>query len=73
MSHFYGTLEGNRGKATRAGTKHSGMITYCASWNGAICCRAYVNARGADCVIVGKVPWQGKGVEEILYDGPIGK
>ena len=36
MSHFYGTLQGNRGEATRCGTKNSGLVTYAASWSGAI-------------------------------------
>jgi len=52
MSHFYGTLQGNRGEATRCGTKKSGIETYAASWKGAIRCHTYINAKGQDCVIV---------------------
>ena len=36
MSQYYGTLQGNRGEATRCGTKGSGMETYTAGWGGAI-------------------------------------
>ena len=60
MSHFYGTLEGNRGKATRCGTKSSGMVTYTAGWKGAI--RIGVFERdGVDRFQVCLVPWQGSG------------
>ena len=36
MSHYYGSLEGSRGKATRCGTKRSGLITHSAAWSGAV-------------------------------------
>lgn len=72
MSHFYGKIQGMRGEATRTGSKSSGMVTYCASWKGAVRCEAYVNEAGVDYVLVSKVPWQGAGEQETLYDGPIG-
>ena len=43
MAHFYGTLQGARGKGTRTGNKSSGMVTECASWTGAVRCRAFYN------------------------------
>lgn len=76
MSHFYGTVQGNRGEATRRGSKASGMETYCASWSGAVRCFAYVNADGVDCVRVEKTTWptwRGAGEFKLLYDGPIGR
>lgn len=77
MSHFYGTLDGNSGEATRCGTKASGLLTYCASWNGAIRCYAYVarDKTGAeiDFVRVSMSTWNGAGENVLLYDGPIGK
>ena len=75
MSHFYGTVQGNRGEASRAGSKRSGMTTYCASWNGAVRCYAYTNEEGIDCVIVMLMPWHGQGVypNKVLYRGPIGE
>jgi hypothetical protein len=36
MAHFYGTLVGQAGKATRRGSKSSGLITEAASWNGVV-------------------------------------
>jgi len=75
MSHFYGTLQGSRGEATRCGTKKSRMETYCASWHGAVRCCAYVhkNEKGVeeDWVRVELTPWQGRGSNRLLYDGPI--
>jgi hypothetical protein len=72
MAHFYGTAEGNRGKATRCGSKNSGMVTYCASWKGAVKCTAYDN-NGVDWIRVEQTPWQGVGVHKLLYEGPIGE
>jgi len=71
MSHFYGTLKGNRGEATRCGSEKSRMETYCASWDGAIRCEAYVKD-GKDYVKVEKTKWQGKGEYKLLYDGLMG-
>ena len=73
MSHFYGKLQGNRGEATRCGSAESGMETYCASWNGAIRCKGYVDENNVDCVLVQMAPWQGCGEYFVFYDGPIGK
>jgi len=72
MSHFYGTVQGNRGEASRGGSKDSGMETYCASWSGAVRCSAYINSDGVDCVLVELTSWHGCGVNKLLYDGPIG-
>lgn len=36
MSHFYGTLKGSRGQATRCGTKDSGIMASAQSWDGSI-------------------------------------
>lgn len=61
MSHFYGTVKGNRGEGTRAGSKDSGMETYCASWNGAIRCVAWHDkVTSKDMVRVEKTTWQEK-------------
>ena len=74
MSHFYGTLQGTSGiKTTCTGTKKSGMETHCASWKGAVRCRAYVNDEGKDWVTVEKIRWEGAGETRVLYDGPIGE
>lgn len=71
MSHFYGTVQGNRGEASRGGSPSSGMETYCASWRGAVRCKAYVNSEGVDCVRVELTTWRGQGQHKLLYEGPI--
>jgi hypothetical protein len=74
MAHFYGTLQGNRGRATRGGTKNSGLTTQCASWEGAIECDAWHSKEtGKDMVRVSKVTWHGAGEDKLLYEGLIGK
>jgi len=58
MAHFYGTLQGSRGEATRCGHKSSGMETVCASWQGAVECRAYFDEEsGEDYVYVAFRNW----------------
>ena len=73
MSHFYGTVQGNRGVTTRVGSPKSGMETICASWSGAVRCHAYVDSKGRDKVRIEFIKWRGSGKDKILYDGPIGK
>lgn len=73
MAHFYGTLQGNRGEATRMGHKGSGITTYTASWEGAIRVYAYYDEeKKQDFVVVSKTAWHGRGDSKELYHGPIG-
>jgi hypothetical protein len=72
VAHFYGTLQGCRGEASRCGNKDSGMQTYCASWGGAVRSQAYINPEnGEDWVRVTLQPWHGSGRYHLLYNGPI--
>lgn len=71
MSHFYGTLQGHRGEATRCGSKDSGIQVTAASWEGAACVRVFVGPDGRDWCEVGLRPWQGRGVSRTLYRGPV--
>lgn len=72
MSHFYGTLQGNRGEATRCGSKDSGMQTHCASWSGAVRCQAWHDEdNDVDMVRVELTEWQCNGSRRVLYVGPI--
>ena len=72
MAHFYGTLVGNRGIATRQGTKNSDLTTVCASWEGAIQAQVhYDSKKDCDIVRVMFVPWYGKGISKEIYHGPI--
>jgi hypothetical protein len=44
MAHFYGTLKGQAGEATRRGSKGSGLKVAAASWNGAVYVRLWHKA-----------------------------
>lgn len=73
MAHFYGTIQGARGEASRLGSKTSGLDVKAASWAGAVSVRLYRNERdGMDCARVSLVPWHGAGITSLLYDGPVG-
>jgi hypothetical protein len=69
MSHFYGTVQGARGKATRTGGKDNGLTTIAASWGGAVETVLYVDEQGHDCARVSLIPWKGKGASALIYDG----
>jgi hypothetical protein len=70
MSHFYATMQGNRGQGSRCGTKASGLVTYTASWEGAV--KVVLEEHdGVDYATVKLVPWYGEGTEQVLYRGPV--
>jgi len=72
MSHFYGTMQGNRGEVTRCGTKRSGMETIAASWSGAI--RTYLfwdEGIQRSCYEVWEVTWHGVGINRLIERGTI--
>jgi hypothetical protein len=72
MSHFYGTLQGNRGEATRSGSRDSGVSVRAASWQGCGFASVYFNEdKQEDWVRLGVEPWQGQGRSKVFYDGPV--
>ena len=72
MSHFYGKVIGNRGPATRGGSKNSGYISQAASWEGAVEVNLFYNEEyEEDWAIVKLIPWQGNGSSITLYTGPV--
>jgi hypothetical protein len=76
MSHFYGTLQGGRGRATRCGTKKSGLDTRAASWGGCISVDLYHDEKtGEDCFTVYQTqhPSNGAGIRETIAEGVIGQ
>lgn len=74
MSHFYGTLQGQRGEATRTGSKGSGVTTYAASWSGAIRTQIYHNGdTGLDMYRVTQERWHGSGIHEVIAEGVVGQ
>jgi hypothetical protein len=44
MSHFYANIKGNRGEATRGGSKESGMYAHIRGWD--VGCRVYLSHDG---------------------------
>lgn len=48
MSRFYGSLQGNRGEATRCGGAESGVSCHVRGWDIGIEVRGYVNEDGQD-------------------------
>ncbi len=62
MAHFYGTVEGQRGEASRLGNVKSGLTTQAAGWGGAIKVQVYVDeATGEDRYSVTLIPWRNSG------------
>ena len=74
MSHFYGRVTGNRGPATRCGSKVSGYHTVAASWDGAIEVRlSYDPKTDASHYVVYQSKWYGRGVEREISRGTVGE
>jgi len=48
MSHFYGDLTGDRGVATRRGSKKSGIHSHIRGWNVGVKIEGDVDAQGED-------------------------
>lgn len=70
MSHFYGTLQGARGEATRLANKKSGLVTHAAGWQGAIRVDVRHDDEGKDRYRVQLVPWKGSGgTSRVLAEG----
>lgn len=74
MSHFYGTLQGTRGEATRCGSKGSGMTATAAGWGGAIETRLWHDEKaGVDRFEVRQRHWRGSGVSYTIATGIVGE
>ena len=72
MAHFYGSIQGNRGEATRCGSKNSGYTTRAVSWEGTVLVNLFYNEEYyEDWAEVCLVTHRG-GVKNItLYYGPV--
>lgn len=49
MSHFYGTMQGNRGETSRGGSATSGIVSHTRGWNLGVEVVGYVDSFGNDC------------------------
>ena len=53
MSAFYGMIQGNRGAATRSGSKASGYTSSCQSWDGSVRTDMWYNDKDELMVCIG--------------------
>lgn len=70
MAHFYGSVHGSRGLASRLGGEGSGMHTVAASWQGSVKVDLYRH-NDQDWCRVYTDTWNGAGTYQVLYEGPI--
>lgn len=70
MAQFRGTIQGQRGEASRLGSKTSGLVVTAASWSGAVQVTLY-HAKGVDMARVSLTKHHGQGTSALLYDGPV--
>lgn len=54
MAHFRGTIQGNRGEASRLGTKKSGLLADLNGWNIGVKINCFVGINGEDVIHVYK-------------------
>jgi hypothetical protein len=73
MAHFYGTVKGHRGEATRCGAKSSGIRVQAGSYNGGIQVWLFLGDDGQDKYVIEHIAWQGKGINQKIEEGIVGK
>lgn len=73
MAQFYGKIQGQRGEATRLGSKTSGLRTTAASWEGAVRVRLDHIDGAWDEARISLATWHGAGNDVRLYAGPVGR
>lgn len=72
MAQYRGTLTGQRGSASRLGSKTSGLSAHIASWSGAIDIDLWWDsATGTDMARVTIARHHGNGTQRVLYEGPV--
>lgn len=65
MAHFYGSIQGQRGEATRLGSKNSGLTAITAGWTGAISV-TLSHRDGKDVATIYRQPHKSSGGNTIL-------
>jgi len=71
MARFLGTIQGQRGEASRLGSKASGLRVDASSWQGRISVFLY-ERNGVDMALVRFEMHHGKGTDrKIIYEGPV--
>lgn len=64
MAHFYGTIQGNRGEASRCGV--DSYYAVAAGWHGAIKVRLYRDENDIDWFSVYLIPWGASSGQDLL-------
>jgi hypothetical protein len=70
MSTFYGSLQGNRGEATRAGSRDSGIRASVQSWHGSVISKLY-EEDGQTFARIGVADRSCAFADRTLFDGTI--
>jgi hypothetical protein len=75
MSMYYGTVQGNRGEATRCGSINSGIMATAQSWEGSVMVRMYTRDETGTtmCEIVAGRGSTAYPKGNTLYHGPLAK
>lgn len=71
MAHFYGTLQGSRGTATRLGTEKSGMQVSAQSWDGSVIVKLWQNSNDETWCTIYYAEGSSSGGEHILWESPL--
>ena len=71
MAHFYASIQGNRGEATRMGTKKSGINGHIRGWISGASVSCFVNSEGLDVVEVRLT--NGSGYEQHVARGLVAR
>lgn len=72
MAHFRGIISGQRGEASRLGSKKSGLSVEAASWEGKVSVRLFADENGGpDFAVVSLERHHGHGISKELYRGPV--
>lgn len=66
MSHFYASIEANRGEATRCGSKDSGIYGHIRGWNSGVIVQGYIDEEGRDCFSIYKSGGSRGGGRELI-------
>jgi hypothetical protein len=74
MAQFRGSIQGQRGEASRLGSKGSGLQVEAASWQGAVNVEMWYDERqDRDMFRVEQTPHHGRGINQHLLQGVVGE
>jgi hypothetical protein len=71
MARFFGTVQGNRGRAQRLGHAVGGLTVTAQSWNGSVEISLFVDHDDQDCVDISVGAGSTSTGSKTIYHGPI--